>query len=158
MRLSTLYNGSEFLLLLSRASAVVANPPAALRKRLDDPRDFSWVKRWAAVGDSYTAGIGAGDLVSDLDVDAECSRYDRSYVSLVNSFLGPTVKNFYYLACSGAVTSEIYEQVQELKTDLDLVMLTAGGNDLCLVSLLPCTQLSQHADGHSHPSSRTASC
>lgn len=32
-----------------------------LRRDDEDPADFSWVKRWAAVGDSYTAGIGAGN-------------------------------------------------------------------------------------------------
>lgn len=31
-----------------------------LNGRANDPTDFSWVKRWAAVGDSFTAGIGAG--------------------------------------------------------------------------------------------------
>jgi len=27
-----------------------------------NPADFSWIKKWAAIGDSFTAGIGAGSL------------------------------------------------------------------------------------------------
>lgn len=53
---------------------------------------------------------------------------------LVNHALGPAVKDFQYPACSGARSEGIYEQVNDMEGNLNLVMLTAGGNDLCLVS------------------------
>jgi lysophospholipase L1-like esterase len=89
--------------------------------------DFSWVKNFAIVGDSYTAGIGAGSLI-----DYDCSRYDGSYaVMMSKQFAG--LKNVYNKACSGAKSPDILTQIQSLPGNLDLAVLTAGGNDLCLV-------------------------
>lgn len=119
-----------------------------LYKRAADPADFGWIKKWAAVGDSFTAGIGAGSPLSpartelrrrsaeDDDDDAtgenwRCSRYDRSYVKVLDRAFGDT--DFHFVACSGDRTEDIYKQVQNMEGDLDLVIMTAGGNDLCLV-------------------------
>ncbi|KAJ1338606.1 Alpha-galactosyl-binding fungal lectin [Microdochium nivale] len=112
----------------------------AFTKATVDPADMSWIKRWAAIGDSYTAGIGAGlhlgRAYHGLD-DWICSRYDQSYPMVVNNDLGSSVTNFQYLACSGARTDGIYKQVTEKLTgDLNMVMMTAGGNDLCLASMI----------------------
>jgi hypothetical protein len=38
-------------------------------------------------------------------------------------------------ACSGANSQDIQGQISALPSGLDLVLMTAGGNDLCLVSL-----------------------
>ncbi|RDW86124.1 uncharacterized protein DSM5745_02766 [Aspergillus mulundensis] len=100
------------------------------------PDNFRWVERWAAIGDSFTAGIGSGQLYSKSDGDTRCSRYDRSYPALIERRLGPSVKVFEYLACSGARTGGIFQQALSLRQDLDLVVLSAGGNDLCLSSIL----------------------
>lgn len=114
----------------------------SIGKRDDDPSDYSWIKRWAAVGDSYAAGIGSGTLLQTSYWDDEektnwyCSRYDTSWPVIVNDALGDTVDNFYYPACSGDRTGGIFYQIQALEDDLDLVMLTAGGNDLCLAKLI----------------------
>lgn len=108
-----------------------------LQSRDANPADFSWAKRWAAVGDSYTAGIGSGrqlgDLYHKLD-DWLCSRYDLSYPMLVNGALGAAVEKFQFPACSGDRSQQIYDQINKMDGMLDLVMMTAGGNDLCLVS------------------------
>lgn len=91
--------------------------------------DFSWVENFAIVGDSYTAGIGSGSLI-----DYDCSRYDGSYAAMMSKqFAG--LKNVYNKACSGAQTPDIMSQIQSLPGNLDLAVLTAGGNDLCLVRL-----------------------
>ena len=43
---------------------------------IDDPADFSWIKKWAAIGDSFTAGIGSGSQQGALlTQDWKCSRY-----------------------------------------------------------------------------------
>ena len=110
-----------------------------IRPRDDDPSDFGWVKRWAAVGDSFTAGIGSGSPLGNFLTETPddntwyCARYDTSYPMIINDALGGSVEDFQFVACSGDRTGGIYKQIQELEGDLDLVVMTAGGNDLCLV-------------------------
>lgn len=107
-----------------------------VRRADADPADFSWIRRWAAIGDSFTAGIGSGNLYSQENGDYKCSRYDHSYPAIVNNALGPSVQNFQYLACSGDRSAQIYDQVSNMQGNVDMVMMTAGGNDLCLVNLI----------------------
>jgi lysophospholipase L1-like esterase len=121
-------------------------PLPLLQPREDgDPTDYSWVKSLAAIGDSFTAGIGAGKNVGGVydnkkangDRDSySCSRYDLSYPMLVNRVIGPSVKEFQFPACSGDRSGKIFDQVNALKENIDMVVMTAGGNDLCLVSTL----------------------
>ncbi|OAR01881.1 hypothetical protein LLEC1_05530 [Akanthomyces lecanii] len=123
------------------ARAVGSNsvPRSLLETRDADPADFRWARRWAAVGDSYTAGIGSGRQLGDFwhkRDDWYCSRYDLSYPYLVNGALGAAVEDFQFPACSGDRSEQIYDQIQKIDGTLDLVMMTAGGNDLCLASLL----------------------
>ena len=106
-----------------------------VRRDGPDPGDFSWIKKWAAIGDSFTAGIGSGSIYSQRKEDLACSRYGHSYPVLVDRALGPSVSTFQFLACSGDRSTHIYDQVDQLENDMDLVMLTAGGNDLCLVRI-----------------------
>lgn len=118
-------------------------PSPLLQPREDgDPTDYSWVKSLAAIGDSFTAGIGAGNNLGgflnkkgDRDNYA-CSRYDLSYPMLVSRVIGPSVKEFQFPACSGDRSGKIFDQVNALKENIDMVVMTAGGNDLCLVSAL----------------------
>jgi hypothetical protein len=122
------------------------NRSPVLRPREDgDPTDYSWVKSLAAIGDSFTAGIGAGNNIGGVydnkkangDRDSfSCSRYDLSYPMLVNRVIGPSVKEFQFPACSGDRSGRIFDQVNALKENIDMVVMTAGGNDLCLVSSL----------------------
>ncbi|KAE8151869.1 SGNH hydrolase-type esterase domain-containing protein [Aspergillus avenaceus] len=95
-----------------------------------------WIEKWAAVGDSFTAGIGAGQIWMPTWSDRKCSRYDRSYVALLHHAIGPSPVKFEYVACSGARSGDILEQIEKLDTGHDLVVLTATGNDLCLVDVL----------------------
>src|SRR5882757_9119442 len=89
-------------------SSVAANSQDAA-KRATDPLDYSWIKKFAAVGDSFTAGIGSGDLYSDNDNSYDCSRYDYTYPVIMNNFFGPSIDQFTYLACSGAISTGIFE-------------------------------------------------
>jgi lysophospholipase L1-like esterase len=110
--------------------------PPELVKRAGDPADFGWIKRWAAVGDSFTAGIGSGTQLGGIfhnNEDWVCSRYDRSYPMVLNRAFGPAVEDFQFKACSGDRSEGIYKQVNEMNGNLDFVTMTAGGNDLCLV-------------------------
>lgn len=95
--------------------------------------DWSWVKRFAAVGDSFTAGIGAGRLWNNDQNSRDCSRYDGSWPVVMQRYMG-SVTDFQYPACSGDTSASIMDQIESLNGGLDLAVLTAGGNDLCLVS------------------------
>jgi lysophospholipase L1-like esterase len=129
MRLNTL-----FVLFASAAQGLERNDLSA-RASSVNPLDFSWIKKWAAVGDSFTAGIGSGNTYSSKKDDIACSRYDYSYPSIMNQFFGKSVTDFTYLACSGDASVDIADQIAKLSTGLDLAVMTAGGNDLCLVGV-----------------------
>ena len=118
---------------------VSANPNLKkLARRDDDPTDFSWVKKMAAIGDSFTAGIGAGRaLGTGMNSDWKCSRYDQTWPRRIWEEMTDKLEKFQYLACSGDRSTGIYDQIDELDEDQDLVVLTAGGNDLCLVGHSP---------------------
>ncbi|KAL2861040.1 SGNH/GDSL hydrolase family protein [Aspergillus lucknowensis] len=111
-----------------------------LFRRDDDPADFGWVKKFAAIGDSYTAGIGSGNplgsafLTFNGDQAYRCSRYDTSYPMIIQDEMG--FEDFQYVACSGDRTGNIYEQIKDLDGDINLLIMTAGGNDLCLSSII----------------------
>lgn len=110
---------------------------AILLGRSQSPNDFSWIKKWAAIGDSFTAGIGSGQQLGDwMTDDWKCSRYSYSWPMIVNHALGSSVSTFDFKACSGDRTGGIYNQANALSDGpYDVVMMTAGGNDLCLVRL-----------------------
>lgn len=65
--------------------------------RAENPTSFAWVHRLAAIGDSFTAGIGAGAHLGEVfhNHDAwTCSRYDQSYPMVVNNVIGPSIDSF----------------------------------------------------------------
>ena len=104
-----------------------------------DPEDFSWVKNWAAVGDSYAAGVGSGQRLSGAG-NWWCSRYDHSYAALVNADLtagGPKGRTFNYWPCSGATNDKVIGQLDALgDRSQDMVTISSGGNDVGFSDLL----------------------
>ncbi|KAL1867745.1 hypothetical protein VTK73DRAFT_4030 [Phialemonium thermophilum] len=113
-------------------AAALCGAPVVLGQSYDD---WSWVKSFAAVGDSFTAGIGAGGLYTNDDAGRKCSRYDQSYPVVMQRFMGG-VQTFQYPACSGATSVDILAQIEGLAPGIDLAVLTAGGNDLCLSNII----------------------
>lgn len=101
---------------------------------------------WYALGDSYTAGPGAGD--EHPSNEGECFRSTGSYAPQLQAdwiYSGENQLNF--LACTGAVTDTVLkDQLPEVNSDPppDVVVMTLGGNDIgfakiakaCLVGLL----------------------
>ncbi|KAM7219726.1 SGNH hydrolase-type esterase domain containing protein [Rhypophila decipiens] len=126
----------------SSSSSSSPNQPDTELRRLvardtDDPASFDWINRWAAIGDSFTAGIGSGHPMGVYLSEAwRCSRYSYSWPQIINKAFGPAVQNFQFPACSGARTDGIRQQALQLAGNLDLVMMTAGGNDLCLAAII----------------------
>ena len=98
------------------------------------------------MGDSCTAGPGAGDL--DPSNDANCVRSVGSYgPQLENDWIYTSASKLKFLACTGAVTNDVLKkQMPDLSSDSppDLVLITIGGNDIgfgeiakaCLIGLI----------------------
>ncbi|WP_307104940.1 SGNH/GDSL hydrolase family protein [Arthrobacter globiformis] len=89
---------------------------------------------YVALGDSYAAGQGAGPYV-----DA-CLRSDHSYPALLDAARKISLTGS--AACSGATTGTVRaEQIPSLSKKVDLVTVTAGGNDLDSIgALVICSQ------------------
>ncbi|RYC89779.1 hypothetical protein BFJ63_vAg7437 [Fusarium oxysporum f. sp. narcissi] len=104
-----------------------------------NPDDLSWIHKLAAIGDSYSAGIGAGDGLHG-EGDENCRRYDHSYPYLINQDerLGdPSKRNFQFKSCSGAVIRNVIEdQLLSIDSDQQIILLSTGGNDAELVNIL----------------------
>jgi lysophospholipase L1-like esterase len=95
------------------------------------------VGRYVALGDSYSAGEGLGPFMTD-----GCDRSTQfSYASLLRYDGRPVLHTQDFRACSGARTPQIYDFVQKtslgtqvrpglLGSDVGLITLTTGGNDL----------------------------
>jgi len=120
-----------------------------------DETDLTFIANLAAIGDSYSAGIGAGDRLGNILqaadpqsgisiccrsihwslrlttnlLDWACSRYDHSYPYLVYSDprFGDGYPNFQFLSCSGAVTEDVLNtQIPTLNSNQDAIMLSIG--------------------------------
>lgn len=100
-----------------------------------DPYDQSWVKKWAAIGDSFSAGLGVGSRT-----DMSCSRYDGGYPHIIDSderFGRNPSRTVQFMGCSGVTSSQVLkQQVPHLEDSLDIITLSAGGNDVSLGPVL----------------------
>ncbi|KAJ3549763.1 hypothetical protein NM208_g348 [Fusarium decemcellulare] len=111
-----------------------------------DMSDLSHITKIAAIGDSYSAGIGAGERLGSFtsgfftQSDYACSRYDHAYPYLVNEdyrFGDKSNRNFQFQSCSGAIIEDVRKhQIPALDSDQQVIMLSAGGNDAELVKIL----------------------
>ena len=129
--------------------------------------------RIAIMGDSFSAGEGAGDYISGSDTSNNtCHRSGGTY--LMENF---ELEDAWNLACSGALAADItsvshsnssvqpqVKQLADLQNDapMDAVVLTIGGNDAgfatilgsCLVSPIACdkrvldTNTTEYLDRH----------
>ena len=96
--------------------------------------EFSWIENMVSIGDSYAAGLGSGRRV-----DFSSSRYSTAYPNIVYDSLRlyGSNKTHHSFACSGADSTEILtKQVPALNSNLDLVTISAGGNDIGLTAIL----------------------
>jgi lysophospholipase L1-like esterase len=80
---------------------------------------------YVALGDSYSAGNGAGNYISS---SGDCHRSNSAYPALWASAHSPS--SFTFAACSGAVTTDVINsQLGGLNASTGLVSITIGGND-----------------------------
>ncbi|KAJ6025713.1 hypothetical protein N7444_013392 [Penicillium canescens] len=85
-----------------------------------DLADLSFIKSMAAIGDSYSAGIGAGSRLG--------SCYDNSYPYLTDERLGDqAARTFWFESCSGAVTDDVLnDQIPNINGNQQVILLSAG--------------------------------
>ena len=81
---------------------------------------------YVALGDSYSSGLGAGNMISS---SGSCDRSTSAYPELWASAHHPA--SFAFVACSGATTSSVIStQLPALSGATTLVSITVGGNDV----------------------------
>ena len=103
----------------------------------EEDYDHSDIKHWAALGDSFAAGIGAGK-----SIDRDCSRYDQAYPAVINDnedvWRKKDDRKFEFLACSGAKTEDVLKKQIPMLQDasLDMATLSISGNDIGLKDIL----------------------
>lgn len=84
--------------------------------------------RYVALGDSYAAGVGAGDSAGP------CRRTDAGYPLAVAHGLGEGLS---WEACSGATVADVRRvQLAALETATSHVSITVGGNDIGFAPVL----------------------
>ncbi|MFI9052716.1 SGNH/GDSL hydrolase family protein [Streptomyces sp. NPDC053427] len=80
---------------------------------------------YVALGDSYSAGVGAGSYDSG---SGSCKRSTKAYPALWAAAHSPS--SFSFTACSGARTGDVLSgQLGPLGSSTGLVSITIGGND-----------------------------
>lgn len=80
---------------------------------------------YAALGDSYSAGVGAGSYEAG---SGACKRSSRAYPALWAAAHAPS--SFAFTACSGATTADVRaRQLTPLGPATGLVSISVGGND-----------------------------
>lgn len=86
---------------------------------------------YAALGDSYSSGVGTGSYT----LDSACKRGIYAYPYLwAQRHAGTTLS---FVACSGAKTADLLaNQIQAVTPSTTLVTMTIGGNDIGFASLI----------------------
>jgi lysophospholipase L1-like esterase len=127
------------LLAVSAAAPVLAAAPASAAGVASSPAASS--ARYVALGDSYSAGLGAGHEIAS---SGACDRSRVAYSALWAKAEEPA--SFVSVACSGATTgSMVKHQVGALSKSTSLVSLTVGGNDVGFQHVLQTCILSSNA-------------
>lgn len=97
-------------------------------------RSFTqWPSSYAALGDSYAAGAGAGSPIV-----FSCGRFSEAYpVQVAHSkHLNISDCNVHYLACGGSDSrSVLFHQVPFIEKS-DVITMTVGGNEVHFFSVL----------------------
>lgn len=97
---------------------------------------------YVALGDSYSAGNGAGNYDSS---SGDCHRSLSAYPYLWKNAHAPS--SFADTACSGAVTTDVINnQLGPLNSSTGLVSLTIGGNDAGFADIMTTCVLGSDTD------------
>ncbi|WP_395293488.1 SGNH/GDSL hydrolase family protein [Kitasatospora hibisci] len=87
---------------------------------------------YAALGDSYSSGLGAGSYTAE---SGSCKRSTNAYAYLWKNAHAPS--SFAFTACSGARTGDVINnQLSVLNSSTTLVSISVGGNDAGFASTM----------------------
>ncbi|ETS86463.1 hypothetical protein PFICI_00291 [Pestalotiopsis fici W106-1] len=142
-------NGFRELRLSSRQAAGVDKPAPG---------------HWTAIGDSYSAGPGAGVAYDDAEFgNSKCFRSNGSAVAQLDAQHNVMLGNFQFLSCTGHKAKEMVKYQIPLidygEQDSNMwLSLSIGGNDLgfadyaqsCLLGLGSCTKALKNAENLIH--------
>ena len=121
---------------------------AALLALVASPAPAPTAERYVALGDSYSAGTGAGSY----GLGRGCQRSRRAYPALVAA-RRPRLE-LVFAACAGATTADVLRrQVSRVDENTRVVTITIGGNDAgfavvigsCAQSGAACAPAIEHA-------------
>ena len=106
---------------LMTASVVVSMTAASLLAMA--PTATATTGGYAALGDSYSSGLGAGST------SGSCDQSSEAYGPLWDAANSPS--SFDFAACSGATTADVIDsQVPTISSSTTLVSITVGGDDI----------------------------
>jgi lysophospholipase L1-like esterase len=113
-----------------RADAVVA------KEHQVTPVEAATRGAYAALGDSYSAGVGAEATVADNNPLNRCRRTSKAYYHEVSTAFR-FAKGSSFWACSGATTADVLKgrygeppQINRVDAGTSLVTISIGGNDV----------------------------
>src|SRR4051794_17104302 len=109
---------------------VMSSVAAVLTAFAAFPADAAPVGGYAALGDSYSSGLGAGTTYTG----GGCERSSGAFSALWSA-AHPAVP-YTSLACSGARTSDVAVQAAQIASTTSLVSVTTGGNDVGFSSIM----------------------
>lgn len=119
MRLTKIFAGAAVTAALVTVAAML-------------PASAATVANYAALGDSYSSGVGTGDYISS---SGSCDRSEESYAALWAA--AHSVSNFDFAACSGAKTTDVLSgQLGGLSASTNLITMNIGGNDAGFSSVM----------------------
>ncbi|MGI5415417.1 SGNH/GDSL hydrolase family protein [Actinomadura luteofluorescens] len=113
-----------------RADPVAAATPAIT------PVEVATRGAYVALGDSYSAGVGAEATVGDQNPLDRCHRTSKAYYHEVSQAFR-FAKGSAFWACSGATTDDVLDgrggeppQIGRVGRDTSLITISIGGNDV----------------------------
>ncbi|NEA23217.1 SGNH/GDSL hydrolase family protein [Actinomadura bangladeshensis] len=117
-----------------------ADPVAAMRA--PTPLEAATRGSYVALGDSYSAGVGAEATPADHNPLARCHRTSKAYYHEVARAFR-FAKGTAFWACSGATTDDVLDgrggepaQIGRIGRDTSLVTISIGGNDVGFSKIL----------------------
>jgi lysophospholipase L1-like esterase len=99
---------------------------------------------YVALGDSYAAGLGAGQYISS---SGSCERSTHGYPELWAVTHITQLASFTFAACNGAATTDVINsQLSALSASTTLVSVTVGGNDVGFSGIIETCVLESTSD------------
>ncbi|SPT63492.1 MULTISPECIES: SGNH/GDSL hydrolase family protein [Actinomadura] len=119
-----------------RTPAPEARADPVATTRAPTPLEVATRGSYVALGDSYSAGVGAEATVADQNPLDRCHRTSKAYYHEVSKAFR-FAKGSAFWACSGAKTGDVLKgrggeppQIGRIGADTSLVTISIGGNDV----------------------------